>query len=184
MTILHGDALALVSSFVPTPVEEKSLELILALLDHSETPFSRDHFTPGHITATALVFHPDRNRVLLIHHHRLQRWLLPGGHVEPDDATLAGTARREAMEETGIVVTSTDARLAGIDVHAIPAKRGEPLHLHHDLIFAFEAASAEVAPSPEAPLIEWCTHRQTSRRLSQHPFSETRTASALLMSSA
>ena len=158
MTIRHDDALALVSSFVPTPEEEKSLELVLALLGHSKTPFSRDHFTPGHITATALVFHPDRNRVLLIHHHRLQRWLLPGGHVEPDDATLAGTAAREAVEETGIALTGAGAdRLAGIDVHAIPAKRGEPLHLHHDLIFAFEAASAEVAPSPEAPLIEWCS---------------------------
>ncbi len=152
-----GHALALLSSFSPAPEEEKSLELLFALLEHSTTPFSRDYFTPGHITATALVFHPHRTRVLLIHHHRLQRWLLPGGHIEPDDATLAGAARREAMEETGIALADTGAApLAGIDVHAIPPKRGEPLHLHHDLIFAFYATSADVIPSPEAPRIEWC----------------------------
>ncbi len=130
-----GHALAVLSSFSPTPEEEKSFELLLALLEHSTTPFSRDYFTPGHITATALVFHPDPTRVLLIHHHRLQRWLLPGGHIEPDDVTLAGSARREAMEETGIALADAGAAtLAGIDVHAIPPKRDEPLHLHHDLI--------------------------------------------------
>ena len=93
---------------------EKSRELILNLLRYSEMPFSRNQFAPGHITCTAVVLHPDRERVLLVHHHRLQRWLLPGGHVEESDAILADAARREAIEETSASVPSAaTARLVG-----------------------------------------------------------------------
>jgi hypothetical protein len=66
----------------------KSRELILMLLDCSPAPFSRAHFTPGHITCTGLVLAPDHERVLLVHHRRLGRWLLPGGHVEAADSEI------------------------------------------------------------------------------------------------
>ncbi|MGH9666567.1 MAG: NUDIX domain-containing protein, partial [Bryobacteraceae bacterium] len=80
----------------------KSQELILQLLAHSTRPFSRDQFSPGHITATGLVLHPSRDAVLLVHHRRLDRWLLPGGHVEDADTAIYNTARREVIEETGV----------------------------------------------------------------------------------
>src|SRR5215471_14193945 len=110
----------------------KSLELILQLLECSPSPFSRDHFTPGHITCSGMVLAPGRQRVLLVHHRRLERWLLPGGHVEESDSTIAYATRREVIEETGAIL-ALGATLAGADVHGIPAKRGEPYHLHHDL---------------------------------------------------
>ena len=61
----------------------KSQELTLQLLKHSAAPLSRTQFIPGHITATGLVLDPPATSVLLVYHRRLQRWLLPGGHVEP-----------------------------------------------------------------------------------------------------
>ena len=67
-------------------------------------PFSREQFNPGHITCTGLVLHPERDAILLVHHHRLKRWLLPGGHVEPQDVEIWDTARREVEEETGAVL--------------------------------------------------------------------------------
>ncbi|MEO8371610.1 MAG: NUDIX domain-containing protein [Candidatus Solibacter sp.] len=134
----------------------KSLELILQLLDCSPEPFSRDHFTPGHITTSGMVLAPGRRRVLLVHHRRLERWLLPGGHVEPGDATIADAARREVVEETGAVLGAR-AMLAGADVHGIPAKRGEPYHLHHDLLFAFEALGEEIQVSEESHAVAWCS---------------------------
>lgn len=134
----------------------KSLELILQLLECSPEPFSRDHFTPGHITCSGMVLAPGQRRVLLVHHRRLERWLLPGGHVEPEDATIADAGRREVLEETGAVLTS-QAMLAGADVHGIPAKRGEPYHLHHDLLFAFEATSEEIQVSEESHAVAWCS---------------------------
>jgi 8-oxo-dGTP pyrophosphatase MutT (NUDIX family) len=149
--------LALVRPFSPSPEEEKSRELILALLELTEAPFSRDQFHPGHITCTAVVLHPDSEHVLLMHHHRHRRWLLPGGHVEEDDATPSDTAKREAIEETAVRIGDSSAgTLVGMDVHAIPARKREPLHLHHDLIFAFSANSAEFALTDEAPEVAWC----------------------------
>ena len=160
------EALELVTGFAPTPEEEKSRELILALLDQTPEPFSRRQFHPGHITCTALVLDPERRRLLLVFHHRLRRWLLPGGHVEEDDATLGDAARREAVEETSVRIVSHGAsRLAGMDVHGIPAnkRKKEPFHLHHDLIFTFSAESDAIARSEEAPEVMWCATDELPR---------------------
>ena len=88
--------------------------------------------------------------------------MLPGGHVEPDDDTLAGAARREVIEETGVVVTPAFA-IAGADVHGIPAARGEPYHLHHDLLFAFQATSDAVRVSEESHAVAWCSPAEFDR---------------------
>jgi 8-oxo-dGTP pyrophosphatase MutT (NUDIX family) len=135
----------------------KSRELILALLDGGSAPFSRDHFTPGHITATAVVLSPDLRRFLLVHHRRLNRWLLPGGHVEATDRAIWETARREAIEETGVEIPLLASRpsLVGLDVHAIPSRGREPFHLHHDLIFRFVAESERLGSSYEVRDVSW-----------------------------
>ncbi len=156
--ITRDSAVALVASFAANGDEmaAKSQELILMLLRHSESPFSRDQYTPGHITATSVVLSPDRRFVLLVHHRRLERWLLPGGHVEREDESLEAAARREVAEETGAVLAGTPALLAGMDVHGIPPKKKEPYHQHHDLIFAFRATETVVRVSEESREVRWC----------------------------
>jgi 8-oxo-dGTP pyrophosphatase MutT (NUDIX family) len=151
------EAFAPVHTFEASPEEEKSRELILALLELTEAPLARQQFHPGHITCTAVVLHPNGREFLLMHHHRHRRWLLPGGHVEATDVTLSDTARREAFEETAVrIPDASSIRLAGMDVHGIPARKGEPFHLHHDLIFAFTAESEAFAITEEAPQVAWC----------------------------
>ena len=56
-------------------------------------------------TASTFVFHhsPVAWRLGLIHHPRLSAWMLPGGHVEPDE-NAAEAALREVREETGLTV--------------------------------------------------------------------------------
>jgi len=54
--------------------------------------------TPGHITASGIVF--CRGRLLLVFHPYLQRLLPPGGHIERGE-TPSQAAIREAAEETG-----------------------------------------------------------------------------------
>ena len=134
----------------------KSQELTLALLDWSPRPFGRNVFTPGHITCTGLVLSPRRDRLLIVHHRRVNRWLLPGGHVEPGDSSIAETARREVIEETGVVLTNEKPVLVGVDVHPIPSRGREPLHLHHNMSFAFEARDLEMRASAEVRDVVWC----------------------------
>lgn len=136
----------------------KSRELTLLLLDLTAEPFSRRQFTPGHMTASGMVLAPDGERILLVHHRRLDRWLLPGGHVEPEDPSIAESARREVVEETGAVLdAAVTPRLLGIDVHGIPPKGSEPYHLHHDALFGFHATSDHCMVSEESRAVLWCS---------------------------
>ena len=59
-------------------------------------------YAPGHVTCTGVVLGRERDRVLLVHHRRLKRWLLPGGHCEAGDLTIDSVAKREVIEETGL----------------------------------------------------------------------------------
>ena len=112
--------------------ESAHREAMLALLTNGDDAFSRAHFTPGHITASCYVI-DDAQRLLLHHHRRLDRWLQMGGHVDAgEDSRVA--ALREGREESGL----NDLALAhdgifDLDVHAIPAGKGEPPHLHFDV---------------------------------------------------
>jgi len=152
------EALDIVEGFNPGAdgLAGKSRDLALDLLRLSAAPFSRSQFAPGHITCTALVRHPREPRVLFMYHHRLRRWLLPGGHVEDSDRSLAATAAREATEETYVHIDPACVpSLAGIDVHGIPPKKREPFHLHHDLIWCFRALTEDIQITDEAPSVLW-----------------------------
>jgi len=160
------DACRIVESFDPGSdgFAGKSRELTLGLLRQTNAPFSREQFTPGHVTCTALVLHPDKSKIVFMYHHRLQRWLLPGGHVEETDISLAAAAAREAAEETLVQIDAgRAARLAGIDVHGIPPGKGEPFHLHHDLIWCFRAATEDIAITDEAPRVLWAEEADWDR---------------------
>jgi len=133
----------------------KSRDMVLHLLEFTQTPFSRRQFAPGHITCTGLALSPDGREALFVHHDRLDRWLLPGGHVELEDGSAAEAARREVDEETGVELEAGDARLIGIDVHGIPPGKGEPYHQHHDLLFSFRAKSLAFRLSCESRAIRW-----------------------------
>jgi len=138
--------------------DEKSVELIEMILLESKDPFSRRQFAPGHVTATGLVFHPDGERIAMVLHGRLKRWLLPGGHVEAVDMCIISAAAREVLEETGLIVKS--GRIVGADVHGIPRKEKggieiEPYHLHHDVLIGFQTESAELKLSNESEDLKW-----------------------------
>jgi 8-oxo-dGTP pyrophosphatase MutT (NUDIX family) len=64
---------------------------------------------------------PERTKLLLMMHKKLQKWLQFGGHSDGDSDTLA-TAIREFHEESGI--TREPDMIPGIfsvDIHDIPA---------------------------------------------------------------
>ena len=136
---------------------------ILQFLDSSPDPMSRTNYQPGHLTASGIVFTPDVSRFLLIEHNRLSRWLQPGGHVEKNDADPRQTAAREVVEETSVSLQNTEPILVGMDIHEIPAARGEPRHLHHDLAFLFQAKSEQVRSSGENRRAAWCRRNEMAK---------------------
>jgi 8-oxo-dGTP pyrophosphatase MutT (NUDIX family) len=155
---------SLISRFHQDPSDgscSKSFELILMLLEQCPHPLSRDQFTPGHITTSGMVVSPDGGRLLILNHRRLERWLLPGGHVEPSDLSIEAASAREILEETGVPVAG--GLLAGADVHGIPPKRNEPYHLHHDLLFSFRASTEALQVSDESHAVAWCSPAEFDR---------------------
>jgi 8-oxo-dGTP pyrophosphatase MutT (NUDIX family) len=133
---------------------------------------------------TVAVFVVQEDRVLLHWHRRLERWLPPGGHIDPGELPDEA-AVRETQEETGLAVELIDAPRAdapsgapepgaagagprrlvqplGIQLEDIP-----PGHQHIDLIYLArpvrpaaagdlhaEAANPEGRPGWFAPA-EW-----------------------------
>ena len=122
--------------------EAQHREHMLRLLDSAELPFSREQYVPGHVTASAFVLDPDARELLLILHGKLGLWLQPGGHVEPEDADVLESARREVREEVSVSELSiVGTGLLDLDVHDIPARGAQPAHAHFDERFLFRTSS-------------------------------------------
>lgn len=131
----------------------------------------RSHLA-GHCTGSAFVSSPSLDRVLLLYHPFLKRWLQPGGHAD-GQTDLLDVARREAHEETGLSLEELlPAELeAGrripfdLDIHPIPARKSEPEHFHYDLRFLLLAdPGKEIIPEKEDMPVEWLSLEQVEER--------------------
>ncbi len=89
-----------------------------------------------HITASAFVI--DQDKILLIHHRKLNKWLQPGGHCDGETDTLA-VAIKEVEEETGVRILAQDQPIIDLDIHQIPERKGIPAHDHYDVRYLLEA---------------------------------------------
>lgn len=134
---------------------EESFDIQHSIFDILPGFFFRSATPPPvqrHFTATAFVV-DSQKRVLLLWHYRLNRWMPPGGHVDPDE-TPEDAARRECKEETGLDVeiigdATTDLfarnphegrmlkKPIALLLENIPAspERGEPAHEHMDFLY-------------------------------------------------
>lgn len=117
------------------PDEAAHLAVIASFVSTHPDPFDR-RIAHGHLTASAFVLSAGGDRVLLLRHRKLGRWLQPGGHAEPGETLGEEVALREAREETGIAALALHPGTplpVDVDVHAIPAFGSDPAHLHLDL---------------------------------------------------
>jgi 8-oxo-dGTP pyrophosphatase MutT (NUDIX family) len=147
----------LLRAYAPQDGAERAhLDRMLGLLEAPGDPLERNHFVPGHFTASAFVLSPDRAQLLLIHHEKLDRWLQAGGHIEAHDPDVLGAARRELLEEAGISDPALETQgIFDLDVHAIPALGAEPAHEHFDLRFSFRALSLRLRAGSDVKAARW-----------------------------
>ncbi|GAA1931593.1 NUDIX hydrolase [Nocardioides lentus] len=117
---LHADALAVLTAWAAPDAAQEVLRR--RYVDHLR--LHEDGLTrgcrPSHLTASVLVLDAPAERVLLTLHARAGRWFQLGGHCEPEDATLADAAAREAREESGIADLDLDAVPVQLSEHAVP----------------------------------------------------------------
>ena len=95
----------------------------------------------------------ENGKVLLVHHRGWDKWVPPGGHLEPGD-TFARSAEREFEEETGIKVEA---------ISAVPStelkddrNKPEPVPFFVDLETYFE-------PNPGIVQFFWVRRHEESR---------------------
>ncbi|MFD7065201.1 NUDIX domain-containing protein [Streptomyces sp. NPDC059906] len=147
------------------PHEREQLGVLLDALERPTGIASRSTFT-GHVTFGAIVLDP-LGRVLHVLHLASGKVLAPGGHAEPCDESLAGTALRELHEETGIPPQAVtpwpgyETVPFDIDIHDIDARlgKGEPDHQHFDFRFLFRMHTTNelevMLQEEEVSGIEW-----------------------------
>lgn len=139
-----------------------------------------DPLMQRHFTATAFVI-DSSHRTLLLWHKRLQRWMPPGGHVDPDE-TPEETARRECREETGLdveIIGDDQTDLFGDNpaegrmlkkpiamlLEEIPEskERGEPKHQHMDFLFLarpIDESQVPILDQSEGREMRWFTRKE------------------------
>jgi 8-oxo-dGTP pyrophosphatase MutT (NUDIX family) len=108
---------------------------------------------------TVAVFVIHECRVLLQFHRKLNRWLPPGGHIEPNELPDEA-AVREVMEETGVACVLTGGTRMHFADPTLPVQLTSPAgiqleqigpdHQHIDLIYF-----ATGAPAKSRPQVGW-----------------------------
>ncbi|WP_171168225.1 NUDIX hydrolase [Streptomyces sp. I05A-00742] len=154
--------------------ERADTQRVRALVTASDDPWQRS--LPLHVTATAVIVHPESRRVLLRWHRRHGSWLLVGGHGDPGEHEPLAVALREGREETALTDLAPwpDARLAHLTVVPVPASGREPAHEHADLRFVLATGSPEAA-RPEHPEAElrWMTPEEAEDAVAEENVRET-----------
>jgi 8-oxo-dGTP diphosphatase len=118
-----------------------------------------------HFTATAFVVRP--GATLLHWHRRLQQWMPPGGHIEPNEDPIQAVLR-EVREETGLrcEIISTSVQHPFSYPEQLPAPYtilledipgpDEP-HKHIDLIYFVRPADGGDHDTVDDPTLRWVT---------------------------
>ena len=127
--------------------EEKDRAQLLWWLESGTPLYHRE--PAAHLTASAWVVNPGRDRVLMAYHKIYQSWAWTGGHAD-GETDLCAVARRDAEEETGVSGLRLlqdgifSLEILSVDGHE---KRGAYVstHLHLNVTYLFEA-------DPNAPL--------------------------------
>ena len=126
--------------------EARDQTVILAFLDRYPDAFLRSNLT-AHMTASAWVVNPRRDKVLMVYHRLYDSWSWTGGHADGETDLLA-VALREVREETGVQkLQPVSPEIYSLEVLTVDGheKHGAyvPSHLHMNVTYLLEADESE-----------------------------------------
>ena len=127
--------------------EEKDKMNILSFLDKYDDAFYRSNQI-AHMTASAWVTNPDKDKILMAYHRIYDSWSWLGGHCDGQEDCLK-VALKEVEEEAGIKnVRPLSEDIFSLEILTVDAhmRRGEyvPSHLHLNVTYLLEADDNEV----------------------------------------
>lgn len=153
---VRSSLLELLSAYRPIDSADGDTALRIAQFVESEPMCAERSTQKGHLTGSGWVINQSADKVLLMHHRKLNKWLQPGGHAD-GELNLMAVALREAREESGLSsLVPFSQHVFDVDIHNIPGRPGEPEHLHYDLRFVLRADdSEELKANSESLAVKW-----------------------------
>jgi len=126
--------------------EQRDREQMLRCIEQYDNILLRDNDLV-HMTASAWIVNPQRDRVLMVYHNIYKAWSWVGGHAD-GDPDLCAVALREAREETGLAhLTLAQEGIFSLEsVCVLPhVKRGSYVssHIHLNATYLFLARESE-----------------------------------------
>ncbi len=144
------------TNYQPMTTEEKeSREFMISFANATEDCFDRTQLA-GHFTGSSWIINQSWDKVILLNHVKLSRWLQPGGHCDGNPVILE-TAMKEAEEETGLKnLRLISEEIFDIDAHSVKHDEN-PEHIHYDVRFLFEADDTEelILEEGKAKEVKW-----------------------------
>jgi len=152
---LHDSAVALLSHWSAPDEQQDGVrrQLLAHLAAHDDAMWRS--CPVGHLTGSTLVVDATGTQALFTLHPKIGRWLQMGGHCEPGDGDLEATARREAVEESGIDGLVLLPGPVDLDIHSLQCPKG-PANRPLDVRWlAVAPADATARPSDDSPELRW-----------------------------
>ena len=167
-----------IEKYIPCCEQElRDKELILRFMYSNPDAFQRDNLT-AHMTASAWIVNPGRDKVLMVYHRLYDSWSWTGGHAD-GETELAAVALREVREETGV----QSARLLSRDILSLEIltvdgheKHGKyvPSHLHMNVTYLVEADDNDplIVCEAENSAVQWFSPEDALRASTEPWFVE------------
>lgn len=136
---------------------------------------------------TATLYIIKEEKTLLIHHKKFDKWVPPGGHLNPNELPMEA-ALREAKEETGLDIALLGQENVWIGerptgkslerpymcaLYNIPPHRNEPAHQHIDFIFVGTPVGGDETKNlNEIHDMKWFTVKEIEELLPHQTYEE------------
>ncbi|WP_455218059.1 NUDIX hydrolase [Kaarinaea lacus] len=153
----RNDLLNLLRNYRTRYMDEVSyVRRAINYIELNEDVFERA--APVHVTGSAWVVSPNREKILLMHHRKYGHWFQPGGHADGDPDVI-NVALKECAEETGIdpeQIKLIDSSIFDVDLHDVPRIGQVQAHGHIDIRFVVEIDdSIDIPGNNESHEVKW-----------------------------